>query len=388
MVKMSRRDKSQESKRLLRKRLSVAIVCALAVFISISCGFIVYHYNDIKYWDNLIYPKVSINNIDLSGKTKTEAESMVKAAYSDEIKNKKIIVTAGDKEYELSYSNLSPKYNVSEVVNQAYSYGKDSNIFKKYKILNSPKAVNYTLKFTYDEKTVETFIDDIEKQVNLDPINASLKMEGLGFTVISEQSGVKLNKNALKKELASKIDGSVGKDLSIKAELQSVEAAIKAEELKVVDTLISSFSTNYGSISSSQRANNIKLATGSINGYIVMPGDTFSFNGVVGERTAAKGYQAAPVIIGDKLEDGLGGGICQVSTTLYNAVNKAGLPSVERSHHTLPVHYVQEGMDATVDYGNIDYKFRNDFKYPIYIEGYTSGGSVVFNLYSNSAVVN
>ncbi|UZQ49183.1 VanW family protein [Clostridium kluyveri] len=385
---MSRRDKSQESKRLLRKRLSVAIVCALAVFISISCGFIVYHYNDIKYWDNLIYPKVSINNIDLSGKTKTEAESMVKAAYSDEIKNKKIIVTAGDKEYELSYSNLNPKYNVSEVVNQAYSYGKDSNIFKKYKILNSPKAVNYTLKFTYDEKTVETFIDDIEKQVNLDPINASLKMEGLGFTVISEQSGVKLNKNALKKELASKIDGSVGKDLSIKAELQSVEAAIKAEELKVVDTLISSFSTNYGSISSSQRANNIKLATGSINGYIVMPGDTFSFNGVVGERTAAKGYQAAPVIIGDKLEDGLGGGICQVSTTLYNAVNKAGLPSVERSHHTLPVHYVQEGMDATVDYGNIDYKFRNDFKYPIYIEGYTSGGNVVFNLYSNSAVAN
>lgn len=385
---MSRRDKSQESKRLLRKRLSVAIVCALAVFISISCGFIVYHYNDIKYWDNLIYPKVSINNIDLSGKTKAEAENMVKAAYSDEIKNKKIIVTAGDKEYELSYSNLSPKYNVSEVVNQAYSYGKDSNIFKKYKILNSPKAVNYTLKFTYDEKSVETFIDDIEKQVNLDPINASLKMEGVGFTVVSEQNGVKLNKDALKKEVASKIDGSVGKDLSIKAELQSVEATIKAEELKSVDTLISSFSTNYGSISSSQRANNIKLATGSINGYIVMPGDTFSFNGVVGERTAAKGYEAAPVIIGDKLETGLGGGICQVSTTLYNAVNKAGLPSIERSHHTLPVHYLEEGMDATVDYGNIDYKFRNDFKYPIYIEGYTSGGNVVFNLYSNSAVSN
>ncbi|WP_373844647.1 VanW family protein [Clostridium sp.] len=385
---MSRKDETNKSKQLLKKRLSVAIVCALAVFVSISCGFIVYHYNDIKYWDNLIYPKVSINNIDLSGKTKTEAENMVKAAYSDEIKNKKVIVTAGDKEYELSYSNISPRYNVSQVVEQAYSYGRNSNIFKKYKVLNYPKAVDYTLKFTYDEKPVETFIDNIEEQVNLDPINASLKMEGVGFTVIPEQSGVKLNKDGLKKELVSKIDGSVGKDLIVKAELQSVEAAIKGEELNSVDTLVSSFSTNYGSISSYQRANNIRLATGSINGYIVMPGDTFSFNGVVGERTAAKGYQAAPVIIGDKLEDGLGGGICQVSTTLYNAVNKAGLPSVERTHHTLPVHYVKEGMDATVDYGNIDYKFRNDFKYPIYIEGYTSGGNVVFNLYSNSAVVN
>ncbi|WP_368489819.1 VanW family protein [Clostridium sp. BJN0013] len=385
---MSRRAQSKKSKLVLRKRLSVAIICALAIFISISCGFIVYHYNDIKYWDNLIYPKVSINNIDLSGKTKTEAENIVKAAYSDEIQNKKIIVIAEDKEYELSYSNLSAKYNVSEVVNQAYSYGKDTNIFKKYKILNSPDPVNYTLKFTYNEKPVETFIDDIEKQINLDPINASLKMGSVGFIINPDQNGIELNKEALKKELTSKIDGSVGKNLSVKAELKSIEASIKAEELESVDTLISSFSTNYGSISSSERANNIGLATGSINGYIVMPGDTFSFNGVVGERTAAKGYQAAPVIIGDKLEAGLGGGICQVSSTLYNAVNNAGLPSVERTHHTLPVHYVKEGMDATVDYGNIDYKFRNDFKYPIYIEGYTSGGNIVFNLYSNSDVVN
>jgi vancomycin resistance protein YoaR len=72
---------------------------------------------------------------------------------------------------------------------------------------------------------------------------------------------------------------------------------------------------------------------------------------------------------------------------LYNVVYKAGLTSTERTHHSLAVHYVPEGMDATVDYGNIDYKFRNDFKYPVYIEGYTSGGNVAFNLYSNSAVV-
>ncbi|MFL0194463.1 VanW family protein [Clostridium sp. WILCCON 0269] len=385
---MSRKDRSKESRKLLKKRLSVAIICALAIFISISCGFIVYHYNDIKYWDNLVYPKVSINNIDLSGKTKSEAKNIIKTAYSDEIQNKKIIVTAGDKKYELPYSNLGAKYNVDEVVNQAYSYGKDSNILKKYKLLNAPEAVKYTLKFTYDKKPLEAFVDGMEKDVNLDPINASLKMANFGFQITPQQNGVKLNRKALEKELSSKINGNIHEDVSIKAELQSVEASIKEDELKTVDTLISSFSTNYGSISSAERANNIQLATGSINGYVVMPGGTFSFNGVVGQRTAAKGYQAAPVIIGDKLETGLGGGICQVSTTLYNAVNNAGLTSVERVHHTLPVHYVDEGMDATVDYGNIDYKFRNDFKYPIYIQGYTSGGNVVFNLYSNSAAAN
>jgi vancomycin resistance protein YoaR len=73
-----------------------------------------------------------------------------------------------------------------------------------------------------------------------------------------------------------------------------------------------------------------------------------------------------------------------VSTTLYNAVNNAGLSSIERTHHTLPVHYVASGMDATVDFGNIDYKFRNTLKYPVYIESYTSRGNVTFNLYSNS----
>ena len=108
----------------------------------------------------------------------------------------------------------------------------------------------------------------------------------------------------------------------------------------------------------------------------------FSFNGVVGQRTAEKGYQAAPVIVGEKIENGLGGGVCQVSSTLFNAVASCNLESVERSHHTKPVHYVPQGMDATVDYGNIDYKFRNNLQSPVYIEAYTSNGNVVFNLYS------
>ncbi|OAA90154.1 vancomycin B-type resistance protein VanW [Clostridium coskatii] len=383
---MSGKRKTRKSKRKSGGTLKILGLAALTIFLSISCGFIVYHYNDVKYWDNLIYPRVSINNTDLSEKTKDQAKSIMSSEYLNKFQQKQITITAGNKSYELPYSSLSFTYNLDDTIKLAYSYGKSSNIFKKYELLKNPKNVNYNLKFSYNTKVIDNMVDKIASEVDTEPVNASLEMGGVKFSVIPQKDGVKVDKEALKKDIESKIDNNSDQDLTVKAVLKTTKAKIKEDDLKPVDTLISSFSTAYGGISSGERANNISLATSSINGHVVMPGDTFSFNDVVGQRTAAKGYEAAPVIIGDKVESGLGGGICQVSTTLYNAVAKAGLTSTERTHHTMPVHYVPEGMDATVDYGNIDYKFRNDFKYPIYIQGYTSGGNIVFNLYSNSSV--
>lgn len=376
-----------KEKKSLKKKLMIVALSALVILMSSICGYAVYHYNDVKYWNDLIYPGVFVENIDLSGKTKAEAKDIIKKTYLDQIQKKKINIEAADKKYTLEYSAINPKYKVDEAVNSAYSYGKDMNLFRKYLLLKNPEKLEYKLKFSYDVKPLKDMVNQIENEVNRDPVDASLVMRRSGFEVISEQDGLTLQKDKLEKELLAKVDGSVGKDLSIKSPVQSTPARIKGEDIKGVDTLISSFNTNYGSISSPQRANNIVLATRSINGRVLMPGDIFSFNEVVGERTHKKGYQAAPVIIGDKLEDGLGGGVCQVSSALYNAAYAAGLQSVERTHHTLPVHYVPEGMDATVDFGNIDYKFKNNFKYPIYVEGYTTGGTLVFNIYSNSSVL-
>ncbi|WP_058952744.1 VanW family protein [Clostridium tyrobutyricum] len=386
MDEMNNPRRSRKSRNKARtNRLMLIIIACVIAFLGVAAGFTVYHYNEIKYWDKLIYPGVTVENLDLSGKTKAEAKNMINKAYVEKLKNKKIIISASDSTYTLNYSNINGKFNVDDIVNQAYSYGKNSNILKKYSMIKSSNKVIYKLKFTYDEKPVKELVKKIAGDVDRDPENAAISMGGIGFNITPEVNGLKLDQKDLEKQLLSKIDGDVTGDLKINAKIDTVAASIKSSDLQKVNTLISNFSTNYGSVSSSERANNIELATKSINGTVIMPGEEFSFNGVVGERTAVKGYKAAPVIIGDKLEDGLGGGICQVSTTLYNAVNAAGLTSTERVHHTMPVHYVAKGMDATVDYGNIDYKFRNDFKYPVYVQGYTSGGSVVFNIYSNSA---
>lgn len=126
----------------------------------------------------------------------------------------------------------------------------------------------------------------------------------------------------------------------------------------------------------SGRAKNINLASKKINGYVVEPGGTFSFNRVVGARTAEKGYKSAKVIMQGKYVEDTGGGICQLSSTLFNAAEKAGLQILERHPHSKKVGYVAEGHDAAIDYGNMDLKFKNSKEYPIEIRAGLENGEV------------
>jgi len=148
--------------------------------------------------------------------------------------------------------------------------------------------------------------------------------------------------------------------------------------------LISSFSTAFDS-SNTNRSTNLKLSLEAINGTILYPDETFSFNNTVGERTAAKGYKVAGIIIGGKNSKGLGGGICQTATTLYNAALLAGLQISERHQHSTTVSYVNLGKDATVYWSsNLDLKFKNTYSTPIKIIGeYNSKGTITFSIYSS-----
>ncbi|AKA70975.1 VanW family protein [Clostridium scatologenes] len=374
-------------KRARKSKLAVPFMIFTILLVSAACGYITYNYNYIKYWNGLVYPRVTVGGVNISEKTKNEAKEILKHNFSEQIVKKNININVEGKVYALNYSKISPQYDIDDVVNTAFNYGKSSNIFVQYIILKMSKDKNFDLKFYYDEKPVKELINNIQLEVNKDPVNASLEIDKGNLNVISEVNGKKLEKDKLEKETLSKMNGSIGQDVNITALVKQIPANIKGESLKSIDTLIGTYSTNYAA-SSSQRANNIALATSSINGKILMPGEVFSFNDTVGERTEERGYEPAPVIIGNKLESGLGGGICQVSTTLYNAVNRSGMTSIEREHHTMPVHYVPQGMDATVDYGNIDYKFKNIYKYPVYIQAYISSRNVIFNLYSNSSMKN
>lgn len=129
------------------------------------------------------------------------------------------------------------------------------------------------------------------------------------------------------------------------------------------------------------RINNISIAANEIDGYIVQPNEVFSFNAVVGKRKAEKGYEKARILVKGKGKKGIGGGICQLSSTLYNAVDKAGLKVIERHSHSKDVHYVPKGRDAAVSYKSQDFKFRNTKSYPIKIKASIDNKKVYVSIY-------
>jgi len=367
------------------KKKAIIIIGVLILFSTIT--FSSYSYIKVKQWGSLILPGVKVENEDLTGKTEKEAQMILNDKYSSKVLKKKVTIVTDEKKYILDYKTLGAKYKVDEAVQQALSYGNDMNMFEKYKAITHPRGKQIKLTFEYNDKAVDKILKEIAKDTDKKVVNATItKSSGGQFVVTNDVIGRKLEVDKLKTNIKSKIDGFTDEDVAyIEAPVKEIKPKISKAFLKTINTKISGYNSNFGS-SSEGRATNIALSTESINGKLLMPGDVFSFNGVVGERTALRGYKAASVIIGDKLEQGLGGGICQVSSTLYNAMLSTSIVSLERIHHTISSGYIPKGQDATVDYGNLDYKFKNTFKYPIYIEGFLSNGNLYFNIYSNSTL--
>jgi vancomycin resistance protein YoaR len=147
---------------------------------------------------------------------------------------------------------------------------------------------------------------------------------------------------------------------------------------------ITHYTTKYN-VNEMNRTHNLTKAANGINGSIILPGKVFSFNQTVGQRTMETGYKDAMVIVNGKFEPGLGGGICQVSSTLYNACLLAGLEITERHNHNLTVAYVPLGQDATVSYGTQDFKFKNNTTSPIYVRAVAGGGYLTVNIYGDTS---
>ncbi|WP_026883899.1 VanW family protein [Clostridium akagii] len=344
-------------------------------------------YSKVKSFDGYIYPTVKINGENMSGKTVEEAKKILEDKYQTPVGNKKINIKANDKTYTINYTQLGAKYDIDKVVKEAFDYGKDKNIIDKYKLIKNSVVKPMELSFTYNPKPIDDVINNIKVAVNKQPQNGAITKSGAGFVITPDVDGYKLKDVELKTNIIATINGKIGQDANVQANIETLKASKTKEKLQGVNTLVSTYSTQYGTISSPGRATNIQLATSAINGLLLMPGETFSFNGVVGERTAAKGYQAAPVDIGKTTGMGLGGGICQVSTTLYNSVIRAGVKSTVRMHHTIPSTYVPLGFDATVDYGNLDYQFKNTLSFPMYIESSSANGVETFNIYSDKSLL-
>ena len=224
--------------------------------------------------------------------------------------------------------------------------------------------------------------DDLLPQINREARDAAIKVENNVVSIIPHVSGRNIDKKILesiiagmeKNENAEKVIPVVCTEPATTTEVVS--------QLLFRDTLASmttAFSTS--DQNDKNRAENIKIAVSKINNKILAPGETFSFNEIVGPRTEAGGFKIAHTYVRGKIVDGIGGGICQVSSTLYNAVLLSDLEVLERRNHMFTVGYVPRGRDATVSYGDVDFRFKNSTNWPIRIEaGVTKGNKLYFKL--------
>lgn len=348
-----------------------------------------YYYSANRFvdkWNDKIYPNSFIRGVDIGGKTLPEAKSALKAEI-DKVYNKKITINYLNNSYTLNYSDLNPNFNIDEALDKAFKFGKDQGILERMKLIKSPETKNYEISFKFNESRVDQIIEEIDKKLVKAPKNASIKMLEPGkFNITKEIIGVNYDRNTLKKEVLSTISDSSTSYEEINVKAEELKPEITQDMLKGVNTLVSSYSTSYNP-NNKGRSHNIEVAAGQINEILLFPGQTFSFNEKTGKRDESKGYQTAPVIINNKMEDGLGGGVCQVSTTLYNAIIRCNLKSVSRRNHSLAPAYVKPGFDATVS-ESIDYKFKNTLNYPIFITSSAGGGKITFNIYSDSTLKN
>lgn len=228
---------------------------------------------------------------------------------------------------------------------------------------------------TISKQPSEINIETIHNEIYKDPVNAYYTQEP--YAVYPSENGL---------DFAISLEDAKNVLLEDKAEysipLQTLYPNVTTNMIgtEAFPDLLSTYSTKY-STRDRDRTTNLQLAASKINGTVVMPGETFSYNQVVGERTIAAGYKEAPIYVSGEVVDGLGGGICQITSTLYNAVLYANLEIVERSNHQFVPSYVTASRDATVVYGSIDFKFKNNRDYPIKLVCSVSNGIAKFDIY-------
>lgn len=213
------------------------------------------------------------------------------------------------------------------------------------------------------------------------PVDAAINRKS--WTVTPEKSGRRLNVEKTVEALKNAGEGD-----KVDYVFDEVQPSVRADTLNKKIRVIGKYTTVLLDRSDS-RVNNIEIASERINNTVLDPGEEFSFNGVVGRRTAAKGYEEAPIIVrtpyGPKKKKANGGGVCQVSTTIYNAVEMSGLKVTERHIHSKNVGYVRRGDDATVSYGTVDFRFVNTRKNPIMLKLYTNGKILKASIIENTA---
>ncbi|MGB9840428.1 VanW family protein [Thermovenabulum sp.] len=353
----------------------ILLLCIISLFSAIILIFIYQKNNDILPYN------VRIGPIDVSKLRKEEASFKIQS-YIEEKNDQKMIFRYNNKKYETTVGELII-FNPEKSIKEALQIKKEEFFLKSFYLdqFNKRKLRIIPLFYAINEQNLQSTITKIEKEICTLPQNARFTIRQNKLQIIDEKEGTEIDKELLKTMISNKIfDDEIVIDLPLK----KIKPFYTKEKLKNMNIKyeIASFSTRFN-LNQKDRINNIKLASDILNGIIIAPMEVFSFNETVGERTKEKGYRDAPIYFNNEVIQGTGGGVCQISTTLYNLVLLADLEVIERHHHSMPVGYVPPGRDATVSYGILDLKFKNNTGGYLVLSTEIIGNNLVMKFFSN-----
>lgn len=366
------------------KKFKGIIVCFLLCFVLPFFSFLIINQTFLNK-TNTFSSGFTLCGVDIGSLTIKQAEEKLNN-YFETIENPvQLKLTYNGNSWIYNEQDFQIKSNIHTIVEDAYKTNHKSGYFNKIKNIKKINKMGFSpeISVKYTLLNINQKIDDICLAIEKEPVNSQVtyNKNTNNFEFLKSCNGIKVDKEKLYSDIVS----SLNKSNNAKVEVCSYQTypEVTEEMLKPATIKQSTFSTSYTN-SNFERKNNIKLACSSLNGFCVLPGEEFSFNNAIGQRSIDNGYKQANIIKDGEFVKGVGGGVCQVSSTLYNALLLANIDITEVHKHSLPVGYVKPALDAMVSWNTADLKFVNTTSLPIFITCNCDGKNLCFNIYGDT----
>ena len=380
-VKEEKITKKKTKTKKIKKDKTPQIFLGLTLLSCVMVMVVVGQFFILENQGNDVVEKgTSVNGYNIAGMTKDSAVEYLGQVFQENAKKFELTLKHNNKTWHFDKQDFSVNSDIHTIVEMAQLH---EDYYGDYQqqldYLNNNKNINVAFNYLFlglDEK-----IENVIKEIEYMPIDSQIifdvTQENM-FSYSDDKKGLKVDKNAL----YERINDAFIKSNNVVVEIPTMEinAEFTKERNKSITKKISSFSTNVAD-STGGRKSNVKLALDKFNGMIIKNGETVSFNKITGPHTLENGYKTATIIYNSRFVEGVGGGVCQASTTLYNALLRANIQIDEVNKHTLPVKYVPLALDAMVSEYISDLRFTNNTGAPIYIKTYSDSESVSVEIY-------
>jgi len=370
----------------IKRTLKWSVLIVIVIISGLSVGAMIYIYTKVSEFDKVFSQGVVVSGMDIGGLNRTEAKKKLESHLEQVLQSKSLMIYKGDVYYKIPFSDLGSEYNMEEVLDKAYTIGHQGNLFEKYKYLRTKHENNTSvnLKYIYDKEAIHTVVESYTPKFHIAPVDATITRKNRQFIITPEKEGQELDLVKTTEKIFDVLDAEYKEDTKIEVATKKIPVKFRSDSFKDIQKIIASFSTSYNNVDANRNIN-LKVAVGQIN-KTLLPGEIFSLAKQLEPISYTAGYRDSKVIVNGKIEQGIGGGVCQIASTLYNSVLLTNLDITMRQNHSLPVAYVPLGRDATYSTDTIDFKFKNNTAYPVFVEGYCENNKVYVNIFAHTSV--